>query len=105
MDIALILSRNYNGTEWTLNGDAYSGLTWLSEDIEKPTEEELNAQWTQVQYDIEYENVQKARQLAYQSESDPIFFSYQRGEATQQEWLDAVQAIKDANPYPEAVNG
>jgi hypothetical protein len=27
---------------------------------------------------------------------------YQRGDATEQEWLDAVQAVKDAHPYPEA---
>jgi len=33
-----------------------------------------------------------------------LFFEYQRGEATEQEWLDAVQAVKDAHPYPEAPN-
>jgi len=25
---------------------------------------------------------------------------YQRGEVTEQDWLDAVQAVKDAHPYP-----
>ena len=47
-----------------------------------------------------YDFVVSKRQAAYQQISDPIFMQYQRGEATEQEWLDAVQAIKDANPYP-----
>lgn len=47
-----------------------------------------------------YDFVVSKRQAGYQQISDPIFMQYQRGEATEQEWLDAVQAIKDANPYP-----
>jgi hypothetical protein len=31
---------------------------------------------------------------AYRVESDPLFFKAQRGEATQQEWLDKVAEIK-----------
>ena len=34
------------------------------------------------------------RRAAYAAESDPIFFMAQRGEATQQEWLDKVAEIK-----------
>jgi hypothetical protein len=34
------------------------------------------------------------RRAAYVAESDPIFFMAQRGEATQQEWLDKVAEIK-----------
>lgn len=49
-----------------------------------------------------YNFVVSKRQAEYQITSDPIFMQYQRGEATEQEWLDAVQAVKDANPYPVA---
>ena len=31
---------------------------------------------------------------AYRDEADPLFFKWQRGEATQQEWLDAVASVK-----------
>jgi len=31
---------------------------------------------------------------AYREESDPLFFKWQRGEATEQEWLDKVAEIK-----------
>ena len=99
MDITLVLTKRYPGALWALDGDSYSGLTWLS-DGDAPTLAELEAEWAQVEYEVAYEAVQKARQAAYQSESDPIFFDYQRGEVTEQDWLDAVQAVKDAHPYP-----
>jgi len=99
MDIPKILSNRYPDAQWTLDGDSYSGLTWLS-DGDAPTLAELEAEWAQVEYEVAYEDVQKARQAAYQAESDPIFFDFQRGEVTEQDWLDAVQAVKDAHPYP-----
>jgi hypothetical protein len=38
------------------------------------------------------------RHSAYAAESDPLFFKFQRGEATQQEWLDKVAEIKTRFP-------
>ena len=43
----------------------------------------------------------KKRFAAYTVESDPIFFKSQRGEATNQEWLDAIAAIDARFPYQE----
>jgi hypothetical protein len=40
------------------------------------------------------------RRAAYAAESDPIFFMAQRGEATQQEWLDKVAEIRARFPAP-----
>ena len=54
MDIPSILSRKFEGAEWTLNGDDYAGLTWLSED-EQPTEAQLKKLWPTVQAEIEAE--------------------------------------------------
>jgi hypothetical protein len=39
------------------------------------------------------------KRQAYQEESDPVFFKWQRGEATQQDWIDKVNEIKAR--YPE----
>ena len=47
MDIATILDLKYFGSQWTLNGDSYEGLTWLS-DTPKPSEEELQNLWPEV---------------------------------------------------------
>lgn len=51
MDIAQILTRRYEGAEWTLNGDEYAGLTWLS-DTPKPKKAELDALWPEVEAEI-----------------------------------------------------
>ena len=47
---AAVLVANYPGSLWTLNGDTYEGLTWLS-DTPKPTQQELDAAWPAVQQD------------------------------------------------------
>jgi hypothetical protein len=39
------------------------------------------------------------RQLAYQKQSDPIFFMYQRGTATEQEWKLVIENVKSRYPY------
>jgi hypothetical protein len=44
IDYPAILTRHYAGSEWTLNGDEYDGLTWLS-DTPKPSQEELDGLW------------------------------------------------------------
>ena len=41
------------------------------------------------------------RSNAYIQESDPIFFKYQRGEITKQEWLDKIEEIKERYPYEQ----
>ena len=51
MDIATILTRKYASSEWTLSGEDYIGLTWLS-DLPKPTEKDLEALWSDVQAEI-----------------------------------------------------
>lgn len=42
--------------------------------------------------------VEAQRAEAYRTESDPVFFKSQRGEATHQEWLDKVSEIKARYP-------
>ena len=39
------------------------------------------------------------RAEAYPTISDPVFFQYQRGQKAEQDWLDAVQRVKDMYPY------
>lgn len=59
IDYPAILTRHYAGSEWTLNGDDYSGLTWLS-DTPAPTQEELDALWEPTLALIEQEKADKA---------------------------------------------
>jgi len=50
IDYAVVLNANYPDAEWTLNGDTYDGLTWLS-DTPKPSQADLDAAWPAVQQD------------------------------------------------------
>ena len=59
IDYATILSRKYKDAEWTLNGDDYAGLTWVS-DSAKPTKAALDALWDEVKIEIESEIKTKA---------------------------------------------
>jgi hypothetical protein len=99
IDYALILNANYPGTQWSLDGETYDGLTWLDK-TPKPSQAELDAAWPQVDYENQCTSVEKTRHANYIKTSDPIFFEWQRGTKTQADWDAAVQAIKDANPYP-----
>ena len=71
--------------------------------IERPMTAEEKAEraaWEVGAFDREYAAVEEARLQGYQRTADPIMAQWLRGEKTEQEWLDAVQAVKDANPYP-----
>lgn len=59
-DYPTILLRRYPGAQWSLIGDNYADLEWL-DDSEKPSKEELDAQWTSVQAEIKQEKTAKAQ--------------------------------------------
>jgi hypothetical protein len=99
IDYTAILTANYAGQIWTLDGDNYEGLTWL-DSTPKPTQAALDAAWPQVDYNNQVAIVETTRRTQYEAQSDGLFFEWQRGTNTQAAWEAAVQAVKDANPYP-----
>jgi hypothetical protein len=48
IDYTLILTTKYPDSLWTLDGDNYDGLTWVS-DTPKPSKATLDALWNEVQ--------------------------------------------------------
>lgn len=42
------------------------------------------------------------RRAAYAAEADHLFFKAQRGEATEQEWVEKIAEIRARYPMPEA---
>ena len=99
IDYAAILTANYPTSQWTLNNNDYATLVWLSAGT-KPTQAELDAAWPTVDYNNQYAQVETNRRTQYEAQSDGLFFEWQRGTNTQAAWESAVQAVKDANPYP-----
>jgi hypothetical protein len=101
IDYAAILTLNYPGTQWTLEGDNYDGLIWLN-NTPKPTQAELDALWPNTAYNNQVAAVETTRRTQYEAQSDGLFFEWQRGTNTKEAWEAAVQAVKNANPYPPA---
>lgn len=101
IDYVKILQTNYAGSEWSISGNDYSTLEWFS-DTPKPTKAQLDAQWPAVDYSNQVAQVETTRRTQYEAQSDGIFFEWQRGTNTKEAWEAAVQAVKDANPYPPA---
>jgi hypothetical protein len=99
-DYAMVLTTNYPGKQWTLDGE-YSTLVWLSAG-NPPTQAELDAAWPQVDYDNQVAAIEATRRTQYEAQSDGLFFAWQRGDATEVQWLDAVAKVKSDNPYPSA---
>ena len=94
-----VLNANYAGKEWSICENDYATLVWISAGT-APTQAELDAAWPQVDYDNQYAQVETTRRTQYEAQSDGLFFEWQRGTNTQAAWETAVQAVKNANPYP-----
>jgi len=88
------------GAEWVLRGD---DLEWLSPDIPQPTEAEIQTELDRLIADQPRKEARQSRAAAYASEADPLFFKYQAGEVTKEEWLAKREEIRQRFPYPEGV--
>ena len=94
IDYTLILSKNYVGKKWILNGDFYDGLNWLDE-LPKPTKEELDSQWIDIQANIAANAYKAQRAAEYPSIPDQLDLLYHGG---MDAWKAAIQAVKDKYP-------
>lgn len=63
-------------------------------DIQRIEEETEKLKETRKNDSIKY-----SRSQAYLKESDPLFFKYQAGEITKEEWLEKRQEIRERFPY------
>lgn len=89
------------GATWKCDGDLnnYDNFTWLS-DQPQPSKADCDAILANLEAEQAHDRVKQARQSAYQVEADPLYFGWQRGENTEQDWLDKVADIRARYPYP-----
>lgn len=66
-----------------------------------PEEEADRKAWAEGAYARQLAEVKALRLYAYQTESDPIFFEWQRGENTEEAWKDKLAEIQARYPNPE----
>ena len=98
MNIAMILQAKFPGAEWSLSGENYEGLNWMS-DSKKPTEKQLEKLWPEVQAAEQRSIVEFNRRMAYQEMADPLFFKWQAGLATEAEWKTARAEVEKLFPH------
>jgi hypothetical protein len=83
------------GAQWVLRGD---DLEWLDTKQTQPTDAEIDAEVARLQA-LEPTRIAEAqRQSAYIAESDPLFFKWQAGEATEAQWTAKRDEIKQRYP-------
>jgi hypothetical protein len=99
-DYAKVLVALRPDASWSLDENDFGSLVWHGPG-DPPTLAECDAAWPQVQYERARAKIEEARRRAYQFDSDPLYFRWQRGDTTEQEWLDAVLAVKAAHPWPD----
>lgn len=94
-----------NGVQVEVSDDTVvktiDGKHYLLTDEEVQNLQELYSTWEN-NASIRANNLSSSnRKAAYINEADPLFFKFQRGEVTQQEWLDKIQEIKIRFPKVE----
>lgn len=80
--------------QYVVNGDYYD-WNWVERNMTQTELDALNAERKSVN-DFN-------RGMRYQAEADPLYFKAQRGETTEQEWLDKVAEIKSDLPDPAII--
>lgn len=81
--------------KWSLDGSDYSGLQWLSEDITKPTEEELIQEHEKLEAEAMANAYRQQRAEAYAPLAEQLDNIYHNGIDA---WKEDIKAIKDKYP-------
>jgi hypothetical protein len=86
---------------YAVGGDPAEIILWENEE-KQPTNAAIAKAAPEGAYLREVANVNAQRLTAYQTESDPIFFEYQRGENTEEAWKAKIAEIQARYPFPTA---
>ena len=85
------------GASWVLRGD--TELEWLDKTQSRPTDQEIDQELQRLRDEYPNQLAKEAREISYQKEADPLFFKYQAGEISKEEWIAKRKEIKDRYPY------
>jgi len=93
------LGLNANSYKLTQSVPPHSIVEWNGPDAQ-PTEAELQAAYDAAVPLAQRKEAEANRSAAYAAEADPLFFKYQAGEVTKEEWLAKREEIRVRYPYP-----
>tara|TARA_B110000285_G_C14752940_1_gene436041 strand:+ start:153 stop:461 length:309 start_codon:yes stop_codon:yes gene_type:complete len=84
--------------KWSLDGNDYAGLQWLSEDITKPTEEELTNEQARLEAEATANAYKEKRVAEYPSIGDQLDALFHAG-VFPEDMTTQIQTVK--NKYPK----
>ena len=98
MDVATLFRAIYNlnpSAKVRVTNADLSTLVWKEDHVgPKPTAAEIEAEYNALVANKPAAELEAKKLAAYRLESDPLFFKWQAGESTEQEWLDKRAEIK-----------
>lgn len=81
--------------EFSISGNKYEEIEWYSENIPKPTLQEIDAELQRLQAEHDRKDYQRKREEAYPSIEEQLDLMYHGGYDA---WKAAIQAVKDQFP-------
>lgn len=90
----------FPGSQWTLSGNLYDGLEWISEDIEKPSEEILLAEVERLQTEYDSLEYQRLRSAEYPDFKDYLDGIVKNDQEQINAYIAACLAVKAKYPKP-----
>ena len=101
-DLTKAIISLYPTALWQLNGDDYSGLVWMSQDIQKPTKLQLETEALRIEAEYEANEYQRVRAKQYPNlgdQLDMLWHAIDNGTLNKtSDFYTAIKAVKDAHP-------
>lgn len=99
--IDIALNKLAPNASWELFGDNYSGIIWHSDDIPKPTEQEVMTLVSQLKTEYNNNAYQRNRAKEYPDVKEYLDGVVKGDQEQIQAYIDACLAVKAKYPKPE----
>ena len=99
--ISKVLTALYPEASWSLQGNTYEGITWLSKNIEMPSKELVEAEVARLTAELSTTEYQRLRQPEYPplaDLADALYWQAQGDSTKMDQYLAAVAAVKEKYP-------
>lgn len=91
----------YPQAEWSLEGDSYDGLNWISKDIKKPSKSEIEKEVKRLQEEYDYLEYQRLRSAEYPDFKDYLDGIVKGNQEQIDKYIADCLAVKEKYPKPE----
>lgn len=89
--------------QWSLTGDNLDDLQWMSTDIQRPSNQAIEAECERLRLEYENNQYQRDRALKYPKiaeQLDMLYHDIKNGTLNSGAWIQAIEAVKTEYPKP-----